>query len=156
MKITEPYSPTARANARAAPVSIAGASDGRTTRASVCSRVAPKRRRRLLDVEVEVLHHRLHRADDERQADEGERHDHAQRRERDLDPERIEKLPDPAVGRVDRGQRDAGHRGRQRERQVDDGVEQALEREIVAHQHPGDERAHDQVERSRPRTRHRS
>ena len=41
MKITEPYSPTARAKAMATPVSRAGAKDGRTTRASVCSRVAP-------------------------------------------------------------------------------------------------------------------
>ena len=77
MKITEPYSPTARANAMAAPVSMAGASDGRTTRVSVCSRVAPSVRRGLLDVEAEVLDHRLDGADDERQADEGQRHDHA-------------------------------------------------------------------------------
>ncbi len=41
MKITEPYSPTARAKASAVPVSSAGVSAGSTTRRSVCSRVAP-------------------------------------------------------------------------------------------------------------------
>ena len=35
-------------------------------------------------------------------------------------------LADPAVAGVERGQRDAGHRGRQRERQVDQRVDQAL------------------------------
>ena len=36
----------------------------------------------------------------------------------DLDPKRIEILPDPAVRGVERGERDARHRGRQRKRQV--------------------------------------
>ena len=106
-------------------------------------------RGRLLDVEVEVLDHGLNRADDERQAHEGERHEHAQGRERDLDPQGREVLPDQAVGSVDRRQRDARHGGRQRERQVDDGVEHPLEWEVVAHQHPGHERTHDQVDHRR-------
>ena len=42
MKITEPYSPTARAKASAKPVSSAGANAGSTTRRMVCSRVAPR------------------------------------------------------------------------------------------------------------------
>jgi hypothetical protein len=41
MKITEPYSPTARAKASATPVSTAGASAGSTTLNTVCRRVAP-------------------------------------------------------------------------------------------------------------------
>src|SRR5262249_26355857 len=41
MKITEPYSPTARAKAMAKPVSSAGAIDGKITRLKVCQRVAP-------------------------------------------------------------------------------------------------------------------
>ena len=47
--------------------------------------------RGLLDLGVEVLEHRLQRAHDERQADEGERDDHAERREGDLDAERLER-----------------------------------------------------------------
>ena len=38
MSTTEPYSPTARANARPAPLMIAGASVGRTTRRKVVQR----------------------------------------------------------------------------------------------------------------------
>jgi hypothetical protein len=33
-----------------------------------------------------------------------------------------------------------GHRRRQRERQVDQRIDDALGRELVAHQHPGDDR----------------
>ena len=47
MKITEPYSPTARANASANPVSSAGIRLGRMTRNTVCQRLAPRRWRRL-------------------------------------------------------------------------------------------------------------
>ncbi len=54
---------------------------------------------------------------------------HAERREGDLDAERREQAADPAVRRIERGERDAGHRGRQRERQVDQRVDQALARE---------------------------
>ena len=42
MKMTEPYSPTARANASANPVSSAGIRLGRITRNTVCQRLAPK------------------------------------------------------------------------------------------------------------------
>ena len=41
MKITEPYSPTARANASAKPVNRAGHSAGRITRTNVCHSEAP-------------------------------------------------------------------------------------------------------------------
>jgi hypothetical protein len=42
MKTTEPYSPIARAKARANPVRRAGATVGRTTRRKVCERRAPR------------------------------------------------------------------------------------------------------------------
>jgi len=42
MKITEPYSPTARASASAKPVSSAGRMLGRITRQKVCAREAPR------------------------------------------------------------------------------------------------------------------
>ncbi len=41
MKITEPYSPSARASAIPKPVTIAGETAGRITRRSVANRVAP-------------------------------------------------------------------------------------------------------------------
>ena len=75
------------------------------------------------------------------QADEGERDRDAERRVGDLDAERLEQPPDPAVLREQRGQRDAGDRGRQREGQVDERVDEAAAREAVAHQHPGDDEA---------------
>src|SRR5258708_11470450 len=42
MKITDPYSPSARANASAKPVKSAGNNDGNTTRRNVSQRVAPR------------------------------------------------------------------------------------------------------------------
>ena len=42
MKMTEPYSPTARANASAKPVTSAGAMAGKMTWRNVCQRVAPR------------------------------------------------------------------------------------------------------------------
>jgi len=50
-------------------------------------------------------------------------------------------LADPAVRRVDGRERNAGHRGRQRERQIDDRVDEPLQRKRVAHEHPRDEKA---------------
>ena len=90
MKTTEPYSPTARAKASAKPVSSAGSSAGRITRQNVCQRLAPRLAAASSDFGVEVLQHRLHRAHHERQADEGQRHDDAERREGDLDAQRLE------------------------------------------------------------------
>src|SRR6476659_7743037 len=84
MKTTEPYSPMARANASAKPVSHAGYRYGRMTRRSTCHRLAP-RLGRLLHFGAEVLDHRLERADDKRQADEHQRHHDAKRRKRHLD-----------------------------------------------------------------------
>jgi hypothetical protein len=46
-----------------------------------------------------------------------------------LMPERLQQLADPAVAGVERGQRDAGDRGRQRERQVDQRVDERAGRE---------------------------
>ena len=102
MKMTEPYSPTARARASASPVRRAG-SDRREDHAEdgLPARGA-ERRGDFLDVAVEVLEHRLDGAHDEWQADEDERDEDAGRRVGDLDAERREELPDPAVRRVER------------------------------------------------------
>ena len=129
MKTTEPYSPSARANASAKPVSSAGSTIGKIDAAEGLPARRAERRRRFLDLARQVLQHRLHRAHDERQADEGQRDEDAERRERDLDAERLEQRADPAVRREERGQRDAGHRRRQRERQVDQRVDERACRE---------------------------
>ncbi len=42
MKITEPYSPRARAKASTKPVIAAGSSSGKSTRRKVCQRPAPR------------------------------------------------------------------------------------------------------------------
>ena len=126
MKITEPYSPTARAKASATPVSSAGVSAGQHDAEHGLPPRGAERRRGLLDLAVEVLQHRLHRAHHERQADEDQRDQDAERREGDLDAPRREQAADPAVRGIERGKRDAGDRRRQRERQVDRRVEQRL------------------------------
>ena len=126
MKITEPYSPTARAKASAKPVSSAGQQRRQDDpRRMVCSAAGAERRRGFLDSRSSSSQHRLHRAHDEGQADEDQRDDDAERRVGDLDAERRAGAADPAVGGVERGQRDAGDRGRQRERQVDQRVDEA-------------------------------
>ncbi len=150
MKMTEPYSPTPRAKARAKPVTSAGATAGRTTRTKVCQPPGAEAGGGLLDVAAEVGEDRLDGADDERQADEGQRDDDAGRREGDLDRQQ---RSDPPGRRIERGQRDAGDRGRQRERQVDERRHDAPARKRIAHQHPGDEQAEDAVDRRRRRRR---
>ena len=125
MKITEPYSPTPRAKASAKPVRSAGAEAGRMTREDGLQAVGAERGGGFLDLAVDLLHDRLHGAHHERQADEDQRDDDAERRVGDLDAERRQQRAEPAVRRVERGERDAGHRGGQRERQVDHGVDDA-------------------------------
>ena len=93
MKITEPYSPTARASASAKPVRIAGISDGSMTRNTVWRRLAPRVADGLLELAVELLEHRLHGAHHKGEADEDQRDDDAGRRIGDLDAERREQLP---------------------------------------------------------------
>ena len=124
MNTTEPYSPTARANASAKPVASAGQSDREQHAPERVPAAGAEARRGLLELGLEVLEHGLHRAHHERQADEGERHGDAERRVGDLDAERLEQPADPAVLREQRRERDARDRGRQRERQVDERVDE--------------------------------
>ena len=73
MKTTEPYSPSARAKARAKPVSSAGSrrrQDHAARRSASGS--APRLGGGLLDLRVQFLEHGLHRAHHEGQADEDE------------------------------------------------------------------------------------
>jgi hypothetical protein len=85
MKMTEPYSPTARAKASAKPVSSAGSRVGRHHVAEGRASAARRARGGFFQLGLNVFQHRLHRAHDEGQADEDQRHHDAQRREGDLD-----------------------------------------------------------------------
>ncbi len=120
MKITEPYSPTPRAKASAKPVSSAGASARQDDAPKRLERVGAERGRGFLEFAAPTpAMHRLHRAHDERQADEDQRDQDAERRVGDFRAERSERRAEPAVRRIERGERDAGDGGRQREGQVD-------------------------------------
>ena len=63
------------------------------TRANDLPAVGAERRGGFLELRLEVVEHRLHGAHDERQADEDQRDEDAERREGDLDAERREQLP---------------------------------------------------------------
>ncbi len=59
--------------------------------------VGAQARGRFFKLGIEVFENGLHGANDKRQADEDQRDQHAERRERDLDAQRLQKLPEPAV-----------------------------------------------------------
>src|SRR5713101_2812918 len=134
IKITEPYSPSPRAKASEAPVITPGSSAGRTTRKKICHRVMR-----------EIGEDRLHGAHDEGQADEDEGDQDAERREGDVDAEAGEDSADPAGIGIERGERNAGNGGRQREGQIDKPVDEAAPGKAIADEHPGDEEADDGV-----------
>ena len=152
MKMTEPYSPSARANASAKPVSSAGVSIGKITRQKTCQRFAPRLDGGFFQFRVEVFENRLHRPHDERQADERQRDENAELRVGDFDAERRQQLPDPAVVRIQRRQRDAGDGGRQRERQIHQRVHDFFAEKFVAHQNPRDDEAENDVDQRGAKT----
>ena len=142
MKMTEPYSPTARAKASAAPVR-----DGRQQRrqddpaedlprrgaqhhAPPRPPPGPARRAPAAPCAPRRAGRRTAARTRSRAA--------CRRR---LIPSGASTPPDPAVRHVQRGQRDAGHRGRQRERQVDRRIQQPPPGKPVALQHPGQQHA---------------
>ena len=59
---------------------------------------------------------------------------------------RAQVVADPAVLREHGRERDAGHGGRQRERHVDERIDDLAARELVAHQRPGEDEAEHQVD----------
>ncbi|CAI8721855.1 protein of unknown function [Methylococcus capsulatus] len=103
--------------------------------------------RRFLQLPFQVFQDRLYRPHHEGQADEGQGDRDAQRGEGDLESGLGRELPDPALAGIQRGKRDAGDGGGQGEGQVDEGVGQLASGELVAHQHPGHQQAHDGVDR---------
>ena len=55
----------------------------------------------------------------------------------------------PSFCAKQRGQRDAGNRGRQREGNIDDGIEQPATWKTVANQRPDNDRSHHQIDKRR-------
>ncbi len=108
-----------------------------------------KRRRGLFDLAADFLHDRLDGAHHEGQADEDQRDDDARPRERDADTERRQQAADPAIRRIDRGKRDAGHCRRQSEGNIDDCIDEAASRKAIAHQYPGEDDAKDHIDQRR-------
>ncbi len=89
--------------------------------------------RRLLHLGIELLQHRLHRADDERQRHEHQAEHDRRLREGDVDVDR-------RLWPVEREQRQPGDDRRQREGEVDDRVHERLAAEVVADEHPRGDR----------------
>ena len=145
--MTEPYSPMPRAKASAKPVSTAGRTAGRRDAAEGL-RGGP-RERPPASASRRVGDDRLYRADGEGEADEDQRHQHAEGREGDPDAEGLEQGADPAVAREESREGDAGDGGGQGEGEVDEGVYEAASGEGVAHQHPGGDEAEDGVDERR-------
>ena len=148
MKMTEPYSPTARANASANPGQHRRDQARQDHPEHRVPAVGAERGRRLLDLDVEIDQHRLHRAHHEGNADEDHRDEDADRRERHLDAEFGQRRPEPAFLREQLRQRDAGDRGRQRKGDIDDGVEQPPAGKAVAHQRPDDDHPHHEIDQA--------
>ena len=134
MKITEPYSPSARANASAKPVSSAGISAGAITSMKVCKRVAPSvaaasssswSRSSSTGCTVRTTNGRPMKVS-ATTTPSGVK--------ATLIPSGARYRPiQPLLG-VDRRQRDAGDRSRQRERQIDQRIDQRLAGKSIAHQ----------------------
>ncbi len=100
----------------------------------------------LLQLHFEFRNNRLHGAHDERQADEDERDQNAPAGEGDLDVVVGERRAEPAIRRIQRRKRNAGDGRRQREGQIDEGVEQSTAGKIVSGEHPGDDEAKEQID----------
>ena len=62
-----------------------------------------------------------------------------------LTPSGASRLPIEPVRRVDRSQSDAGHRRRQRERQVDERIDDAAAGKPISHEHPRKQEAEDDI-----------
>lgn len=88
---------------------------------------------------VDFEQHRLHGPHHERQRDECQRNAHT--------PSGVLQVQtDRAVGSVESQQHQAGDNSRKRERQVNEDVDEALAREVVAYQHPCDQQAEEHIE----------
>ena len=139
MSTTEPYSPTARAKASPVPLMIAGARVGSTTRRNVVRFEAPRDAAASSTSRSSSMRTGCTDRTTNGQRDEGQGDDEAP-------AGGVEVQADRAVGAVEGEQHDARDDRRQGEGEVDERVDDALAGEVVAHEDPGDERAHDGVD----------
>ncbi len=146
MKMTEPYSPT-RAREGQREAGEQRRQHGRQDDAAEhVEATGAEGLGGILQVALHLQQRRLHGAHHERHADQRQRDGDADPGVGHLDAERLEVLADPAVLREHRRERDAGDRGGQRERHVDQRVDELAAREVVAHQRPGDDEAEHEVD----------
>src|SRR5690606_36557584 len=89
----------------------------------------------------------------ERQTDQSQRDDNDDPGVRDLYAERLEPATDPALRREDGRERYPRDRGRQRERQIDDRVDDAPPRKAIADERPRDDETEHRVQRRRQQRR---
>src|SRR5271165_5880251 len=108
-----------------------------------------ERRRSLLLADVERADDRLDRAHDERKADEDQRNQDAPGGVGDLHAEMRQNRADPAVRSVEGRERNARDGGRQGERKVDHGVEQAPAWKRIPGQSPSDREAGEEIDKRR-------
>ena len=129
---TEPNSPTARANASAAPTRIAGTRFGSTIRRKT---VAVARRRATAPPPPSRGRARCSTGCTERTTNGSVTNSSASSTASCVN---ATLMPIGLLRPVEREQRQAGDDRRQRERQVDERVDERLAAEVVAHEHPGD------------------
>ena len=139
MSTTDPNSPTARAKARPAPASMAGARPGRTTRHSTWRGEAPREAAASSVSASSSASTGWTAADAEGQRHEGQG-------EKDAEAGAGHVHVEGAVGAVEGEQGQAGHHGGQGEREVDERTEEGLAPEVVAHEHAGDDQPGDRVD----------
>ena len=147
MNTTEPYSPSARANDRAKPVSSAGITAGKITRQNVCQRVAPRLAAASSDSRsISSIAGCSVRTTNGRPMNvsamtipSGEN--------AALIPSGSRYWPIQPFLRIHGRERDAGHGRRQGERQIDQGVDESLAGDRVANERPGDHQAEHGVDR---------
>ena len=136
--MTAPISPTARANAIATPERMPGRMLGSTIRRkTVISRAPSERAASSICVSSSSSTGCTVRTTNGSVTKSSTRIDRGAR-EGDVDADRRARA-------VEREHQEAGDDRRQRERQVDDRVDERLAAEVVAHEHPGDDRPEDGV-----------
>src|SRR5581483_376187 len=96
---------------------------------------------RVLFLDSDLLEHGLHFADRERDADEDRHEDHRWQGEDDLDPARGEEVVEPPAPPEQQHAGQADRHGRERERQIDQGVQERPAAEALPYQHPRDDHA---------------
>src|SRR6202035_927812 len=98
---------------------------------------------------VKIFQHRLDSPDDKRQPDAGKRHQDGELVVGDLNPRQCQnRSTDPAVRRVDRGERNSSHGRWQGKREIHHRVQDSPAREAVSNQNPSYYDAEERIDRS--------